>query len=123
MELKSELEGVLKEIKMIEGVRGAIIAKNDGLLIASYLPSGLNAKLLAALAAAITKSSFVSTKELGMGSFTHTIVKASNGYYVCFPVDSEMILACLLEKDANLGMVLIKMEKSIKEVVNVLRSI
>ncbi|MEM5793715.1 MAG: roadblock/LC7 domain-containing protein [Candidatus Aenigmatarchaeota archaeon] len=123
MELKTELEKILKDMKRIEGVKGAILAKNDGLLIASYLPSELNAKLLAALAAAITKSSFISTKELGMGSFTHTIVKASNGYYVCFPVDSEMILACLLEKDANLGMALIKMEKSVKEVVNVLRSI
>jgi len=123
MELKTELEKVLKEMKKIEGVRGGIIARNDGLLIASYLPSEMNSKLLAALAAAIAKSSFISTKEMGIGSFTHAIVKASNGYYVCFPVDNEMILACLLEKDANLGLVLVKMEAGIKEIVRILRSV
>ncbi|MCS7105724.1 MAG: roadblock/LC7 domain-containing protein [Candidatus Aenigmarchaeota archaeon] len=122
MELRIELEKVLKEMKKIEGVKGSIIAKNDGLLIAFYLPSDFNAKLLAALAAAITKSSFITTKEMGIGTFIYTIVKASNGYYVCFPIDTEMILACLLEKETNLGMTLIKMEKSIKEIVKILRS-
>ncbi|MGC8812386.1 MAG: roadblock/LC7 domain-containing protein [Candidatus Aenigmatarchaeota archaeon] len=123
MEVKAELEKILKEMKGIEGVKGAIIADREGLLVASYLPSKLNARLLAALAATIAKVSIMTTNELVMGSFTHTIVKASNGYYVCFPVDSEMILACLLGKEANLGMVLIKMEESIKEIVKVLRSV
>jgi predicted regulator of Ras-like GTPase activity (Roadblock/LC7/MglB family) len=123
MELKTELEKVLKEMKKIEGVRGGIMANREGLLVASFLPPGLDSRLLAALAATIVKVSLMTTKEMGIGSFTHTIVKASNGYYVCFPVDNEMILACLLEKDVNLGLVLVKMEASIKEIVKILRSV
>ncbi|MEM7825685.1 MAG: roadblock/LC7 domain-containing protein [Candidatus Aenigmatarchaeota archaeon] len=123
MELKAELEKILKEMKMIEGVRGGIIANKEGLLIVSYLPAELNSKLLAALAATIAKVSLMTTKEMGIGSFNHTIVKASNGYYVCFPVDTEMILACLLEKDVNIGLILVKMEVSIKEIVKILRSV
>jgi predicted regulator of Ras-like GTPase activity (Roadblock/LC7/MglB family) len=123
MELKTELEKVLKEMKKIEGVRGGIIANREGLLVASFLPPELDSRLLAALAATIVKVSLMTTKEMGMGSFTHTIVKATNGYYVCFPVDNEMILACLLEKDVNLGLVLVKMEASIKEIVKILRSV
>jgi hypothetical protein len=34
-----------------------------------------------------------------------------------------MILACLLEKDVNLGMALVKMERGIKEIVRILRSV
>jgi predicted regulator of Ras-like GTPase activity (Roadblock/LC7/MglB family) len=110
-------------MKKIEGVRGGIMANREGLLVASFLPPGLDSRLLAALAATIVKVSLMTTKEMGMGSFIHTIVKASNGYYVCFPVDNEMILACLLEKDVNLGLVLVKMEASIKEIVKILRSV
>jgi predicted regulator of Ras-like GTPase activity (Roadblock/LC7/MglB family) len=123
MELKTELEKVLKEMKKIEGVRGGIMANREGLLVASFLPPGLDSRLLAALAATIVKVSLMTTKEMGIGSFIHTIVKATNGYYVCFPVDNEMILACLLEKDVNLGLVLVKMEASIKEIVKILRSV
>ena len=123
MELRTELEKVLKEMKKIEGVRGAIIANKEGLLVASFLPAGLDARLLAALAATIAKVSVMTTKELGMGSFSYTIVKASNGYYVCFPIDTEMVLACLLEKDVNLGLVLVRMEEGIKELIKVLRSV
>ncbi|MCS7106109.1 MAG: roadblock/LC7 domain-containing protein [Candidatus Aenigmarchaeota archaeon] len=123
MELRSELEKVLKEMKGIDGVRGAIIASKEGLLVASHFPAELDARLLAALAATLVKVSVMTTEKLGIGSFTHAVVKASNGYYVCFPVDTELVLACLLEKDVNLGLVLVRMERSIKEIIKILRSI
>ncbi|MEM5793765.1 MAG: roadblock/LC7 domain-containing protein [Candidatus Aenigmatarchaeota archaeon] len=123
MELRAELEKILKEMKKIEGVRGSLIANREGLLVVSYLPAELDARLLAALAATLVKVSSMTAERLGMGTFTHTVVKASQGYYVCFPIDTEMILACLLEKDVNLGLVLVRMEESIKEIVKVLRSV
>jgi predicted regulator of Ras-like GTPase activity (Roadblock/LC7/MglB family) len=116
MELKAELEKILKKLKEIDGVKGSIIAKAEGLLVASTLPSEINSQLVAALAAAIVKSSSFTVKELGIGELEYTIVKSTEGNYVCFSIDSELVFSSLLYKDVNLGMVLIKMEKAIKEI-------
>ncbi|MEM5882981.1 MAG: roadblock/LC7 domain-containing protein [Candidatus Aenigmatarchaeota archaeon] len=116
MELKSELEKILEKLKEINGVRGSVIARTEGLLVASNLPSGINSKIVAALSAAIIKSSKFTTKELGMGELEYTIVKSSEGSYVCFSVNYEIVVSSILDKEVNIGMVLLKMEKIIEEI-------
>ncbi|MGC8812787.1 MAG: roadblock/LC7 domain-containing protein [Candidatus Aenigmatarchaeota archaeon] len=120
MELKSELEKILIKLKEIGGVKGSVIAKAEGLLVASTLPSEINSKIVAALAAAIIKSSNFTAKELGIGELEYTIIKSTNGNYVCFSIDSELVFSSLLYKDVNLGMVIVKMEKAIKEIKSLL---
>ncbi|MEM7818987.1 MAG: roadblock/LC7 domain-containing protein [Candidatus Aenigmatarchaeota archaeon] len=120
MELKAELEKILKKLKEIDGVKGSVIAKFDGLLVVSTLPMEINSKMVAALSAAIIKSSQFTTKELGIGELEYTIVKSSDGNYVCFSIGSELVFSSLLYKDVNLGMVIVKMEKAIKEIKSLL---
>jgi predicted regulator of Ras-like GTPase activity (Roadblock/LC7/MglB family) len=120
MELKTELEKILKKLKDIDGVKGCVIARAEGLLVVSTLPSEVNSQLVAALAAAIIKSSKFTVKELGIGELEYTIVKSTEGNYVCFSIDSELVFSSLLYKDVNLGMVIIKMENAIKEIKSLL---
>ena len=69
-EKRRELEEVLKELEKIGDIIGSAVVRRDGLLIASGLPSEVNAKAVAAMAAAIVGTSETSTKELEIGEFS-----------------------------------------------------
>ncbi|MEM5834471.1 MAG: roadblock/LC7 domain-containing protein [Candidatus Aenigmatarchaeota archaeon] len=113
---KKELEDVLKELEKIGDVIGSAIVRRDGLLIASGLPSEVNARAVAAMAAAIVGTSETSTKELEIGEFQQVIVNASEGQYVAIGAGEEAILIALLRKNANIGLILLEMEKAAKKI-------
>jgi predicted regulator of Ras-like GTPase activity (Roadblock/LC7/MglB family) len=113
---KKELEDVLKELEKIGDIIGSAIVRRDGLLIASGLPSEVNARAVAAMAAAIVGTSETSTKELEIGEFQQVIVNASEGQYVAIGAGEEAILIALLRKDANIGLILLEMEKAAKKI-------
>ena len=115
-EKKKELEGILKTLGEIGDVIGSAIVRRDGLLIASNLSSGVNSKAVAAMAAAIVGTSEISTKELDIGEFNQVIVNANNGQYVSIGAGGEAILICLIKRAANLGLVLLEMERSAKKI-------
>ncbi len=113
---KSELEDVLKELEKIGDIIGSAIVRRDGLLIASGLPSEVNARAVAAMAAAIVGTSETSTKELEIGEFQQVVVNASEGQYVVIGAGEEAILIALLRKNANIGLILLEMEKAAKKI-------
>jgi len=115
VEKRKELENILKGLGELGDVIGSSIVRRDGLLIASNLPSEVNAKAVAAMAAAIVGTSETSTKELDIGEFNQVIVNGSNGQYVSVGAGGEAILICLIKKTANLGLVLLEMERSAKK--------
>jgi|YelNatPaOPRAMG01_1025707.scaffolds.fasta_scaffold18067_7 predicted regulator of Ras-like GTPase activity (Roadblock/LC7/MglB family) len=113
---KKELEDVLKELEKIGDIIGSAIVRRDGLLIASGLPSEVNARAVAAMAAAIVGTSETSTKELEIGEFQQVVVNASEGQYVAIGAGEEAILIALLRKNANIGLILLEMEKAAKKI-------
>lgn len=116
VEKRKELEDILKALGEIGDIIGSAIVRRDGLLIGSNLPSEVNAKAVAAMAAAIVGTSETSTKELTIGEFNQVIVNASNGQYVSIGAGGEAILICLLKRTANLGLVLLEMDRSAKKI-------
>jgi len=117
---REELEQVLKELQEIEDIKGSIIVRSDGLLIASNLPAEVNSKAVAAMVAAIVGTGETTTKELNLGEFQQVIVNAKEGQYVCIKAGAEAILACLVKKEANLGLVLLEMERKATKIARLL---
>ena len=115
-ETRKELEDVLKNLRKIGDITGSAIVRRDGLLIASGLPTEVDAKAVSAMAAAIVGTSETSAKELGIGDFDEVIVNASKGQYACIGAGEEALLISLLRKEANIGLVLIEMEKAAKNI-------
>ncbi|MEM5883190.1 MAG: roadblock/LC7 domain-containing protein [Candidatus Aenigmatarchaeota archaeon] len=113
---KKELEDILKELEKIGDIIGSAIVRRDGLLIASGLPSEVNARAVAAMTAAIVGTSETSIKELEIGEFQQVIVNASEGQYVAIGAGEEAILIALLRKNANIGLILLEMEKAAKKI-------
>jgi len=119
VEIKKELENSLRELRKIKGLMGSLLAKTDGLLIASDLPARINSRLVAAMAAAIVKSSRYNSREFKFGEVNNVIINASDGKYVCF-LFGPVIFASLLKPKVNLGLVLLEMERKVKEIVGIL---
>jgi predicted regulator of Ras-like GTPase activity (Roadblock/LC7/MglB family) len=119
-EKRKELEDILKELERIGDIVGSAIVRTDGLLIATGLPAEVNSKAVAAMAAAIVGTSETTVQELDIGKFEQVIVNASEGQYVCLKAGEEGILIALLRKGANLGLVLLEMEKRAKKIARLL---
>ena len=120
VEKKKELEDVLHHLERVGDIIGSAIVRRDGLLIASGLPSEVNSRAVAAMAAAIAGTSESSAKELKIGEFEQVIVNASTGQYVVLGAGPEAILIALLRKGANLGLVLLEMERAAQKIARLL---
>lgn len=96
MEFEKTDEGMNK--KRVE----FLTVRSDGALLTSNFPSEINSKMLAVMTAAIIKSSVISSRELKIGNFSYTLLKASKGLYLCSEISPGIILACLFEKKVSL---------------------
>jgi len=107
---KDALQDELEDMRMIGGVIGAVVARDDGLLIGSSFLRTQNAGMIAAMSAQVVKNSKITVRELGMEKFQYTMVMAAKAQYVAFEKDS-IILLVLVDKDVNIGLILNAVEK------------
>lgn len=118
---RSALENALEELVNLKDVTGSALVRRDGLLIASRgFSERANIRAVAAMAAAIVGTAETSVSELGMGNFFQVIVEASEGKYVCVGAGKEAVLITLLRINANLGLVLLEIEKTVKKIMKIL---
>ncbi len=119
MSKEEELRAALEDLKSVSGVVGSAVVTSDGLLIYSDLPENVNKRALAAMAAAIVGTGIQVTKELDMGMFNQVIVEANEGRFISISVGNEEeapILSTLISPKANLGLVILEMEKAAKKI-------
>ena len=72
------------------------------------------------MTAALVGTAETSAGELKLGNFGQVIVESDDGKLVATGAGGLAILACLVGKDANLGLVLLSMEKASKRVSKIL---
>jgi predicted regulator of Ras-like GTPase activity (Roadblock/LC7/MglB family) len=116
MEKRQELEAILAELRKVGDVEASAIVRRDGLMVASDMPNYVDARTIAAMTAALVGTAETSVGELKLGDFGQVIVESGDGKLVATGAGSMAILACLVSKDANLGLVLLTMEKSSKKI-------
>src|SRR5947208_2630220 len=129
------LQGILTELRRMPAVLGATIARRDGILIAHALPKTMDPKKIAAMAAAIVGTSemvaamtaaIVGTSEmatiqLAQGRFVRAIIESDEGKLLSLGAGDEALLVALVYDDANLGLVLLALERAAKQVESILR--
>src|SRR5437667_302978 len=144
------LQAILTELRRLPAVLGATIARRDGILIAHALPKTMDPKKIAAMAAAIVGTSEMAVVEMGLGTFnssivdTHigkmiatgageeaiqldqgrfvrAIIESDEGKLLSLGAGEEALLVALVYDDANLGLVLLAMERAAKQVEKILR--
>src|SRR5438309_2371176 len=117
----ARLQAVLAELRRLPGILGATIARRDGILIAHSLPKNMDPKKIAAMAAAIVGTSEMATIQLSQGRFVRAIVESDHGKLLSLGAGEEALLVALVYDDANLGLVLMAMERAAKQVERILQ--
>src|SRR5947208_3604355 len=115
------LQGILTELRRMPAVLGATIARRDGILIAHALPKTMDPKKIAAMAAAIVGTSEMATIQLAQGRFVRAIIESDEGKLLSLGAGDEALLVALVYDDANLGLVLLALERAAKQVESILR--
>src|SRR5947199_117848 len=115
------LQGILTELRRMPAVLGATIARRDGILIAHALPKTMDPKKVAAMAAAIVGTSEMATIQLAQGRFVRAIIESDEGKLLSLGAGDEALLVALVYDDANLGLVLLALERAAKQVELILR--
>ncbi|NOK62837.1 MAG: dynein regulation protein LC7 [Chloroflexi bacterium AL-N1] len=88
-------------------ITGAAVITTDGILLSSRLGADItinNPDRVAAIAATMMGVTTRVVNELKIGQAEEAIVRAVGGYLLITPVMSQVCLAILLRRDANLGL-------------------
>ncbi len=112
----TRLENAIDELSHLSDIKAAAVVRRDGLVIAHTLPDGVDPKIVAAMTAAIVGTSEMATIQLAQGRFERAIVESDEGKLLSVGAGEEALLVALVYKDANLGLVLMGMEKAARQV-------
>ncbi len=119
-EARPRLQAVLLELRRIPDVLAVAIARRDGLLIAHALPKSIDPKRIAAMAASIVGTSEMASVEMGQGSFVQSIVDSANSKMLATGAGEEAILITMVRTDANMGLVLISVDKAVQTIAAIM---
>lgn len=102
------MNDILKKISRVDGVRAAVLAGLDGLVIASVASDSEESGSIGAAAASMAASFGQAGKRLGQGAMKRFILRGPSGSAVGMLLQ-ETVLLTLLKRDANMGMVLVEL--------------
>ena len=120
---REELEGLLKAMADADpDVEASAIVRTDGLVMAAALPKDADEGLIAAMSAALLNIGNRAVGELGRGELDKVIVSGTKGDTIMRGVGSEAVLSAITKPGANMGLVLVEMERTAEKIADVLRS-
>ena len=101
-------------------IEAAAVVSEDGLIMASLLPRGVEEAQIAAMSAAMLTIGSRTAKELKRGGVEQIFVKGSDGYLVIMAAGPHAVLLGLARKDAKLGLVFLDASRAAEQVRGVL---
>ena len=116
----SRTEELNKALAALQGSSGDVeasaVVSEDGLIIASSLPQGLEETQIAAMSAALLAIGTRTAGELHRGQLEQLFVKGSSGYIVIMHAGPHAVLLTLTRKEAKLGLVFLDVSRTAEEV-------
>jgi len=119
--IKPRLDAALEELRSLPDILSVAIARRDGLIIDHDLPAEVDPRKVAAMAAAIVGTSEMSSLELGRGRFLQVIVNGEDGRIIATGAGEEALVLTLVRNDANMGLVLLGIDKAVHRIEECLR--
>jgi predicted regulator of Ras-like GTPase activity (Roadblock/LC7/MglB family) len=116
MKYPRTLEEILRRLLEVTGVEAVTIAREDGLVVAHRLPTGADAKKMAAMAAALFGSGTKVAEELDRGDLHNCWLQCEQGKAVVFRTPGSTILIALLSEGANMGLAMLALERAAEEI-------
>ena len=113
-DLFKEINDILNNLQAsTPDVTASALVRQDGLVVASIVPSGVNERMLAALTAAALGVGNRISKEFKQGRLKKILVDSEKGQLVLMSLKNN-ILSVLVRPESNLGYVFMQLEKTVK---------
>lgn len=110
-----ELESILDELQaQTPEIVASIVVRYDGLAIASNVPESIDKALLSALTAAAIGIGRRVMDQLDQGSMKKILIEGDKGQLLLYGM-KRAVLALLLRKNANLGLIFLLIEKTVEK--------
>jgi uncharacterized protein len=101
-------------------VEASALVSEDGLIIASALPSHLDEARIGGMAATVLSLGTRAAHELERGDVQEVLIRGGEGYAILISAGSGTLLLTLTTKEAKLGMVFLDMRRAVVEIKKVL---
>jgi predicted regulator of Ras-like GTPase activity (Roadblock/LC7/MglB family) len=109
----SSIRAVLNEFTKLQGVSAVCLVGRDGFLLDSVASRGIDAEMLGAIASSGYGASESMGRQLGKGGMTMSMSEFERGPVMFSPVGEDSLLVIVAEKEANLGMIRLKLKKEV----------
>ncbi len=113
MDVGKVREIFLKIKENVPGIREVLVITEDGFPVVSTLDAGDEEVRYTAGGAILCDAGQRGVNELGLGSLEAVVTVGSDGYFVLSPVTDETVMMIIASSDVALGMVLMKLRKTL----------
>jgi predicted regulator of Ras-like GTPase activity (Roadblock/LC7/MglB family) len=110
----STIRAVLDEFTRLQGVSAVCLVGRDGFLLDSVANRGIDTEMLGAIASSGYGASESMGRQLGKGAMTMSMSEFERGPVMFSPVGEDSLLVIIADKDANLGMIRMKLKKEVQ---------
>lgn len=101
-------------------VEASALISEEGLMIASALPSHVDESRVAAMSATLLSLGTRATNELERGQIEEVLVRGSDGYAVMMNAGQGTLLLVMASKTAKLGLTFLDMRRAVADIKRVL---
>ncbi len=119
-EVRARIHAAMADLKRLADVVAIAIARRDGMIIAHDLPRDVDPRKAAAMTAAIVGTSEMAARELGQGKFLQAIVDSEHGKMLSTGAGDEALLVTLVRSEANMGLVLLGVDRAAHRIAQIL---
>lgn len=106
--LEAELDRVLRDTTC----RALAVARTDGLVLAHRGATGLDPRVVAAVAATMVGAAEVAAEQLGQGDIEEITIRCTQGRIIAVNAGPEAVVIALYGRDENLGLAILTLSRS-----------
>ena len=116
-----KLNVVLKELQASSGdIEASAVVSDDGLIMASALPQGVEEERVAAMGAAMLSMGNRTGSELRRGNLQQIFVKGDEGFLIIQQAGGNAVLLALARHEAKLGLLFLDLNRAAEQARDVL---
>lgn len=97
-------------------IEAAAVVSTDGLIMASYLPAGLDEDRVAAMSAAMSSLGDRTAQELNRGTLEQVLIKGEKGYILMVQAGNDAVVMIMAKQNAKLGLVFLDVKRTAESV-------
>ncbi|MBL8329885.1 MAG: roadblock/LC7 domain-containing protein [Rubrivivax sp.] len=101
-------------------IEASAVLSNDGLMMASMLPSGMDEDRVGAMSAAMLSLGDRTARELARGDLEQVLIKGHKGYVLLTHAGNDAVLTVLCKPNARLGLIFLDVKRAAEGISKVI---